>query len=41
MLKSQKWVDGDSDTEDTKQLGGGNNRVSFPFHHAGRPWRKA
>lgn len=40
MLKSQKWDDGGSDTEDIKQLGGGGNHVSFPFHCAGKPLRK-
>lgn len=38
MLKSQKWDEDGSDTEDIKQLGGGGNRVSFSFDHIGRPW---
>lgn len=41
MLKSQKWDGGDSDNEDTKQLEGVGNQVSFPFHHTGIPQRKA
>lgn len=41
MLKSQKWDGGDSDNEDTKQLEGVDNHVSFPFHHTGRPQRIA
>lgn len=41
MLKSQKWDGGDSDNEDTKQLEGVDNHVSFPFHHTGRLQRIA
>lgn len=37
MLKSQIWDGGDPDSEDTKQLEGVGNHVSFPFHHVGRP----
>lgn len=41
MLKSQKWDGGDSDNEDTKQLEGVGNHVSFPFHQTAIPQRKA
>lgn len=41
MLKSQKWAGGDSDNEDTRELEGVGNHVSFPFHHTRGPQRKA